>query len=489
MKIKRLPLFSLLLTFSLSWGYLSTLLPGIGYSGDAIKFQYLGKVLGIPHAPGYPLYLVLNHLFVSFFPFGSLAYKANLLSAIYALGACLMLFKLLKLLGTGGFVAFVVALSFGFSQTFWSQAVVAEVYSLLVLFMVSVSYFLVSWHLKRHDRDFYIATTLYALSFGNHLLAITLLPAFVYLVAVTDRRVFVQPKKVLWVLLAVVLGAAQYGYLFWRLGSPETPYIEGFNGQNFFHFVTGGPFKPQMFAFTLTEIISQRIPLFLSFMLRNMPVLGLAVVGAIFARLTLRPVRTFLLIYFFSNAFYAVNYNIPDIGGYFLANDLVVATFAGLALGRVRRWARPANTWTLGFMLLLPLTFYLTNYRIVDQSGNTGMQARVERVLDVVGHDALIVTTGYPEQQALLYYLLGKGWGSERNLHTTSRRQVLNRLQVYFEEDKPLPVFGRTGPKAGLPVYAYPCDSDHFSGEAFTVTRPEQHLPELCRIEASSSHF
>lgn len=260
MKMKRLPLFPLLLTICLGWGYLSTLLPGIGYSGDAIKFQYLGKVLGIPHAPGYPLYLVLNHLFVSFFPFGSLANKANLLSAIYALGACLVLFKLLKLLDTGGFVAFVVALSFGFSQAFWSQAVVAEVYSLLVLFMVSVSYFLVSWHLKRHDRDFYIATALYALSFGNHLLAITLLPAFVYLVAVTDRRVFVQPKKVLWVLLVVVLGAAQYGYLFWRLGDPETPYIEGFNGQNFFYFVTGGPFKPQMFAFTLTEIIGQRIP-------------------------------------------------------------------------------------------------------------------------------------------------------------------------------------------------------------------------------------
>ena len=98
MKIKRLPGFSLSLTFCLSWGYLSTLLPGIGYSGDTIKFQYLGKVLGIPHAPGYPLYLVLNHLFVSFFPFGSLAYKVNLLSAIYALGACLVLFKLLNCL-------------------------------------------------------------------------------------------------------------------------------------------------------------------------------------------------------------------------------------------------------------------------------------------------------------------------------------------------------------------------------------------------------
>lgn len=204
----------LLLVLLLSAGYLATLLPGIGYSGDTIKFQYIGKILGVPHEPGYPLYTVLNHLFVTYFPFGSTAYKANLLSAIYAVGACMMLFKLLRLLEVGRVVALVSALAFGFSKGVWSQAVVAEVYTLHIFLMALVLYMLVSWHITLKDRYFCLATAFYALSFGNHLLAITLLPAIVYLVWVTDRSVFVQPKKVLWVVFVVALGALQYSYLF-----------------------------------------------------------------------------------------------------------------------------------------------------------------------------------------------------------------------------------------------------------------------------------
>lgn len=70
--MKRSPWSVLLLVFLLGAAYLATLLPGIGYSGDTIKFQYLGHVLGIPNAPGYPLYLMLNHV-MSLLPFGSLA--------------------------------------------------------------------------------------------------------------------------------------------------------------------------------------------------------------------------------------------------------------------------------------------------------------------------------------------------------------------------------------------------------------------------------
>ncbi|ADI15812.1 glycosyltransferase family 117 protein [Truepera radiovictrix] len=492
----RLPLLSALLALLLGWGYLATLLPGIGYSGDAIKFQYLGRVLGIPHAPGYPLYMVLNHLFVTLVPVGTLAYRANLLTALCAIGACLVLFKLLELLGVGRFVAFVMALTFGFSQTYWSQAIIAEVYALLVLFMVAVSFFLVRWHLRRRDRDFYLATALYALSFGHHLLAITLLPAFVYLVVVTDRSVFVQPKKVLWVLAVITLGAAQYLYLFWRLADPQTPYIEGFTGENVFHFVTGGPFKPYMFAFTPAQLVQNRLPLFLSFMRTDMPVLGLGVVGATFVRRALRPVRVFLLLYFLSNALYAVNYDIPDIEGYFLPNDLVLAIFAALALGRVTRGVRGrgargtnrtkrCGAWRLGVLLLLPLTLYVTNYHAVDLSGHRWLQRDTEAALAAIGEDALIIAPDYARGQALLYYLIGYGWGETRNLHATNIGWVWGRLRSYLEDGAPLPTLGRRGPQAGLALYAFPCQRGLFEAAGLMVTRPADHLPALCRLEAA----
>ena len=62
----RLALLSLVII--LGGVYFATLLPGVGYSGDTSKFQFLGKILGIPHPTGYPLYLVLNNLFVTLFP-------------------------------------------------------------------------------------------------------------------------------------------------------------------------------------------------------------------------------------------------------------------------------------------------------------------------------------------------------------------------------------------------------------------------------------
>lgn len=487
-RTERLPCYSLALFVLLGAGYLATLLPGIGYSGDAIKFQYLGKVLGVPHAPGYPLYLMLNHLFVTLFPFGSVAYKANLLSAIYAVGACFMLFKLLLLLGTGRIVALVTALAFGFSKAFWSQAIVSEVYSLLIFFMALVVYFLVKWHLKRRDRDFYIATALYAFSFGNHLLAITLLPAFVYLVLATDRSVFVNPKKVLWVVSVVALGALQYLYLFWRLNDPQTPYVEGFNGPNFFYYVTGGPFRPLMFAFTPAEVVGQRIPLFLSFMRDNLPVLSLAAVAGVFVGRVPRAVRVFLLVYFLANAFYAVNYNIPDIDGYFLANDLVVAVFVGLALERLLNWRQGASRrWVVGFLLLVPLIYFGARYPLVNLSGSTGQREGVERALEAVGSDAVIITSDYPSGQGFLYYLLAEGLGVERNLHVVNFGRNRERLRAYLDADGTLHPFVRRTAQAmepGLPLFAYPCEERRFTPLGLRVL--QEDAPRLCRLEPLS---
>lgn len=484
-RVERL-LYPAVLVVLLGTGYLATLLPGIGYSGDAIKFQYIGKVLGIAHAPGYPLYTVLNHLFVTLFPFGSTAYKANLLSAVCAVGACVMLLELLRLLGVRPVVALVSTLAFGFSKVFWSQAVVAEVYTLLIFFMAATSYFLVRWHLKRSDRDFYLATAFYALSFGNHLLAVTLLPAFVYLVVVTDKRVFVESKKVLWVVGVVALGALQYGYLWWRLYDPQTPYIEGLNSQNFFYFVTGGSFKPLMFAFTPGEVLAQQVPKFLSFMQSNMPVLStVGLIGAL-TGCVVRPVRVFLFIYFLTNAFYAVNYDIPDIGGYFLANDLVTAVFIGAALERHVRWHFDRRQrWIIGVICLIPVVYFGARYPTVDQSGTTLRRDAVETVLDVVGEDAVLLETDYPNKQGILYYLLAEGRHGTNNLYQVGFKANKLRLRDYLAGEAALKRFANRDIPADLRLYAYPCDETRVAELGLVARQANSRTPRLCRLELS----
>ena len=398
-------LYVLSLIVVLGWAYTATLLPGIGYMGDTVKFQYLGKILGIPHPTGYPLYLVLNNLFVTLFPFGTLAYKANLLSAVFAIAGCTVFFRLLLYLGLGRTGALALALSLGLTRILWSQAIVAEVYTLHLLLMVSALYALIRWH-NGEKRSFYVATGLYALAFGNHLTSITLLPAFIYIVVVTNVKVFIQPRKILWVLGVVSFGILQYSYLYWRLDA-QFFYAELFNGRSFHNlrdYLTGGSFKEVMFAYTGVQLWSDRLPLALTTLSQTFPLIGLAALG-IAAQKERLHIVIFVLIYFLSHTFYAMNYNIPDIAVYFIPSLLALAILAGLGLSQFMNQAEP---WA-ALLLLAPLALLVINYREVDLSHITAPQRVTEMVIDTVQKDAIIMTSNYEWTQFLLYYTLGYG--------------------------------------------------------------------------------
>src|SRR5262245_21956593 len=146
MKRRHLWIWISALAIVLGFVYYRTLLPTIGSTGDTAKFDFVGYVLGTPHAPGYPTYIVVNHLFTKYYPFGGLAHKANLLSAIFSVIASIFLFLILLLLDIKPRIAFCTALTFGFTRTLWSQSIVAEVYTLNILFLAMTVYFLLKWN-------------------------------------------------------------------------------------------------------------------------------------------------------------------------------------------------------------------------------------------------------------------------------------------------------------------------------------------------------
>ena len=57
---------------------------------DSGELIVAARFLGVAHPPGFPLYLILAHL-VSLLPFGSIAFRINSASAIFAALACGML--------------------------------------------------------------------------------------------------------------------------------------------------------------------------------------------------------------------------------------------------------------------------------------------------------------------------------------------------------------------------------------------------------------
>ena len=95
--------------------------------------------LGIEHPPGYPLHTLLGKLF-TLLPIGSVAYRVHLLSAVLGALTCAAVWLCARALIEGRIPAYVAALGLGVSRTFWSQAIIAEVYTFNTLFLFALLY-------------------------------------------------------------------------------------------------------------------------------------------------------------------------------------------------------------------------------------------------------------------------------------------------------------------------------------------------------------
>ncbi len=106
---------------------------------DSGNFLMISAHLGIGHPPGYPLYSLLGKLF-TLLPFGSIAFRVHLLSAVLGALACGVAGWIVCGLTREWFWGCVAALALGFSDIFWSQSIIAEVYSLhCLLFLLSLA--------------------------------------------------------------------------------------------------------------------------------------------------------------------------------------------------------------------------------------------------------------------------------------------------------------------------------------------------------------
>lgn len=84
---------------------------------------------GIAHPPGYPVFTLIGHLFAQL-PFGSVAWRVHLVSALFGALTCAVLWCIVRSLVPSRAIATAAALAYGFSEAFWSQAIIAEVYTL-----------------------------------------------------------------------------------------------------------------------------------------------------------------------------------------------------------------------------------------------------------------------------------------------------------------------------------------------------------------------
>jgi len=188
--------------------------------GDWPKMAFIGKVWGIPHPTGFPLYLMLDGI-ASHIPIGTLMFRAAFINATAVAVAMHLLYRMGRLLKFGPFLALSVALLAATGRDIWLQGSIPDVYGLHILLIVATVWALLKWDRGDDIRWMWAATWFFILSTANHPATLFAFPGLIIFVLVRSPRVLLSYKTWLHVLGAVLVVIALYGYVLVRSGQPQ----------------------------------------------------------------------------------------------------------------------------------------------------------------------------------------------------------------------------------------------------------------------------
>lgn len=294
--------FVLMVAFATYW---MTLAPGVVLV-DSGELIVAARTLGVPHPPGFPLYVLLAHL-ATLIPVGSVAVRVNFASAVFAAlaSATVTLIAAEVLLtprpvkeptnprvrrrrekkssttrsqslsnaepGLSAVVACVASgLLLAFSRTLWAYATIAEVYTLNTLLITGIFLLILHWRrllvsdtgqprtasqVSKHDRWLNAAAVLFGLGLGVHHVSVGLmLPALAWLVLATEGLAFFWSKRLLRAAAFGFAGVAIYIYL--PLAAARLPILNWGDPQTlqrFWWHVTGRQYRV-FFAFSAEQM-------------------------------------------------------------------------------------------------------------------------------------------------------------------------------------------------------------------------------------------
>jgi hypothetical protein len=364
--------------------YVRTLVPGPTF-GDWAEMQFVPAQLGVPHPTGYPLYVLLGKLF-SYLPVGTLAIRAELLSAASAAGAAGACVLIAMRLGVRPVIAIAAGLTLAVTGTLWLEATYSEMNSLHLLLMAAIIHRALVWRDERRDRDLLLGAFLAGLSFSNHLLAATVVPIVILFVLI-DARSRLAERPVLLLQAALLFAAGLLPYLFIPLRAlfgPASIYGRFLTWDGFSTLVTGAEFRGDM-HFTSGESLAKAwrdVPDVLAQLQARSDivfVLG-GVIGLALLLVRDRWVALMLGLVVAANIFIFANY-VGDLDHYLLVTWLVFALGLAIAAEAIVGWLErrlPTLAEAPGpavLALVLPIVIGAGSWSTYDESRNhTGDQ-------------------------------------------------------------------------------------------------------------------
>jgi len=400
--LRRLDPFAILSFVIPFFIYLLTLAPSVTFF-DSGEFITAVSSLGVAHSPGYPLFVNYAKPF-TWLPFGSIAFRVNIATAVSAALACYGVYLLVAHLlrdeelpgdffrTAKGFTALCSAVTFAGTARLWLQSNHDKPYPLLAFICALVFYLMLLWR-DSYDRGeerpsyVYLGAFLCGLGSGAHQIMVLMIPTYAFLLISKQWRVIFRVKEFIIALCFGVLGFAIHLHLIVR--ALQKPLLNWGDSKNLTNFLwnllrKGYPTdKPvRDLGLLWAQVNAFNVPYEFTFAGLVLLLIGLAAFLGRKRDMVLSyviGVLVFLLVI-------AGYFNTPaDLifltEEFFTPLYLLSAVFIGLGVFRivqeVARWLpsklaaqRPLCRATLSLALVLPLVVCLLHYQENDQHEN-----------------------------------------------------------------------------------------------------------------------
>ena len=284
--------------------YLKTIAPTVSF-WDCGEFITSAYILGVPHPPGAPFYLLVSRIF-SMIPFAEdIALRVNVISALTSgltiMFTYLIIVRLIIMFrgkiaeATDRIIVYgsgiIGSLSLAFSESFWFNSVEAEVYSISMFFTAFIIWLILVWYDKGDspsgDKYILLIAYLVGLVIGVHLLSILVIPAIFLLVYFRKYGKFELQSFVIFSVVAGIIFAVIYPGIVKKL-------------PNFFLFLSkkGGATLTTVFAIAFigllfygikTAVEDKKRYLFLTLACTLLILMGVSTYSAIYIRSNLNP--------------------------------------------------------------------------------------------------------------------------------------------------------------------------------------------------------
>lgn len=400
--------------------YLRTLAPTVMWY-DMGEFTTASYVLGIAHNTGYPLYILLGKLF-TFLPVGDVAYRVNLMSAVFASLTVAVIFLIIHELTRNRAAALIGALTVAFSSTLWANANWAASYPLNAFSVALITWLLLRWRTTGRVWHLYLAVLAFGLSIGNHRLIVLLAPG-IFLFLWAGRRELSIGHWVRFALL-FLLGLSVYLYLPIR-GSqgPALNWAQPANFETYWSMFLTGSSRSEYWDFAFLD----RLDILAVFPLHEVTAFGLilAAIGLVFVLKRDRLFAAYGLLLCASIGFVVLTYRIHNVFNYFIPAYLMIGIWIGYGVDAILSFVtrragigalrftmvRPGLRWSLAALLLasLPLVLFARSLPVVDRSQDYSAYDFARTTLERVKPNSTIVTDSWTASP-LWYVQLVEGY-------------------------------------------------------------------------------